>query len=143
MMAHLGPAHAYALRGYKNRGGGVMRRKMASLFVAFMLVASLVLAMGSWVALAEDHAVVTIMTQNMDAGTDLSYIVALLESDPQLGVDLTLAEIQASNIPQRADLLATQIAAAAPQLVALQEATLWRIGPTPETATTVLYDQLD
>jgi endonuclease/exonuclease/phosphatase family metal-dependent hydrolase len=120
-----------------------MRRKMAGLFTAFMLVASLVLAMGGGIALADDHGAVTIMAQNMDAGTDLSYIVALLGSDPQLGVDLTLAEIQASNIPQRADLLATQIAAEAPQIIALQEATLWRIGPTPATATTVLYDQLD
>ena len=43
-MAHLGPAHAYALRGYKNRGGGVMRRKMAGVFTACMLVASVALA---------------------------------------------------------------------------------------------------
>jgi endonuclease/exonuclease/phosphatase family metal-dependent hydrolase len=59
------------------------------------------------------------------------------------GVDLTLAEIQASNIPKRADLLARKIAREQPHMVALQEVTLWRVGQTPETATHVLYDQLE
>jgi endonuclease/exonuclease/phosphatase family metal-dependent hydrolase len=53
-----------------------------------------------------------------------------------------LAEIQASNIPKRADLLARKIAREQPDMLALQEVTLWRVGPTPETATHVLYDQL-
>ncbi len=86
------------------------------------------------------EAVVKIMTQNMDAGTDLGFALAFL-GEPE-GVDLTLAEIQASNIPKRADLLARKIAREQPHMVALQEVTLWRIGPTPETATQVLYDQL-
>ncbi len=79
------------------------------------------------------------MTQNMYAGTSLGFALAL--GAPE-GVDLTLAEIQASNIPQRADLLARKIAREQPHMVALQEVTLWRTGPTPETATHVLYDQL-
>ncbi len=94
----------------------------------------------SLTAVAQNEAGVTIMTQNMDAGTDLGFVVAF--GAPE-GVDLTLAEIQASNIPERAELLAAKIAAEQPHLVALQEATLWRIGPTPETATQTLYDQLE
>jgi endonuclease/exonuclease/phosphatase family metal-dependent hydrolase len=86
-----------------------------------------------------DETPVKIMTQNMYAGTSLGFALAL--GAPE-GVDLTLAEIQESNIPQRADLLARKIAREQPDLVALQEVTLWRIGPTPETATHVLYDQL-
>jgi endonuclease/exonuclease/phosphatase family metal-dependent hydrolase len=86
-----------------------------------------------------NEAVVKIMTQNMYAGTSLGFALAL---GAPTGVDLTLAEIQASNIPQRSDLLARKIAREQPDLVALQEVTLWRIGPTPETATHVLYDQL-
>jgi endonuclease/exonuclease/phosphatase family metal-dependent hydrolase len=86
-----------------------------------------------------DETPVKIMTQNMYAGTSLGFALAL---GPPEGVDLTLAEIQASNIPQRADLLARKIARERPDMVALQEVTLWRVGPTPETATHVLYDQL-
>jgi len=97
----------------------------------------------AWLRGAEDRQAVTIMTQNVDAGSDLSYILGLFGTQPQLGVDLTLAEIQASKIPLRADLLATQIALRKPDILALQEVTLWRVGPTPDTATSVLYDQLE
>ena len=91
-------------------------------------------------AVTQNEADVTIMTQNMDAGTDLGFVVAL--GAPE-GVDLTLAEIQASHIPERADLLAAQIAAEQPDIVALEEVALWSIGPTPETTTQILYDQLE
>lgn len=83
---------------------------------------------------------IRIMTQNMDAGTDLGYVVVL---GAPLGVDLTLAEIQTGLIPQRAALLAQKIAQEQPDIVALEEVTLWRTGLTPETATNVLYDQLE
>jgi endonuclease/exonuclease/phosphatase family metal-dependent hydrolase len=100
----------------------------------------LILSLTVSVAVAKDAAGVRIMTQNMDAGTDLHY--ALLLGAP-LGIDLTLAEIQASQIPERAALLGARIAAELPDLVALEEVTLWRVGPTPETATQILYDQLE
>jgi endonuclease/exonuclease/phosphatase family metal-dependent hydrolase len=103
------------------------------IFFALVLFSSEALPWGS------DEAVVKIMTQNMYAGTSLGFVLAF--GAPE-GVDLTLAEIQASHIPERADLLAAKIAAKRPDMVALQEVTLWRIGPTPETATQVLYDQL-
>ena len=89
----------------------------------------------------QNKADVLIMTQNMDAGTDLGFILA--SGGTAEGVDLTLAEIVASNIPERAGLLAAQIALERPDIVALQEVTLWRFGPTPETATETLYDQLE
>jgi len=104
------------------------------IFFAFVLLSSEALPWGS------GEAVVKIMTQNMYAGTSLGFVLAFLGA-PE-GVDLTLEEIQASHIPERADLLAAKIAAKRPDMVALQEVTLWRTGPTPETATHVLYDQL-
>ncbi len=104
------------------------------IFFALVLFSSGALSRGS------DEAGVTIMTQNMDAGTDLGFVLTFLGT-PQ-GVDLTLAEILASHIPERADLIAVQIAVEKPDMVALQEVALWRTGPTPETATQVLYDQL-
>jgi endonuclease/exonuclease/phosphatase family metal-dependent hydrolase len=87
-----------------------------------------------------NEAVVKIMTQNVYAGTSLGFVVAL-GGAPE-GVDLTSAEIEASDIPQRANLIAAKIAGKRPHIVALQEVALWRTGPTPETATHVLYDQL-
>ncbi len=96
----------------------------------------------------QNEANVSIMTQNMDAGTDLAFVLApLLEVPPpfslEQGVDLTLAEVIASNIPERAALLAAQIAIERPDIIGLQEVTLWRIGPTPEAATEILFDQLE
>jgi len=121
-----------------------MRNKLSAKFgigsllilVAFLLI----LGVTGRATARQNEASVSIMTQNMDAGTDLGFVLAL--GAPE-GVDLTLAEIHASNIPERAALLAAQIALEQPDLVALQEVTLWRVGPTPETATQTLYDQLE
>jgi endonuclease/exonuclease/phosphatase family metal-dependent hydrolase len=114
----------------------MMKKTVMTLGVIFFALVFFSAEVFSW---RSDEAVVKIMTQNMDAGTDLGFALAL--GVPE-GVDLTLAEILASNIPQRADLLARKIAREKPHLLALQEVTLWRTGPTPETATRVLYDQL-
>jgi endonuclease/exonuclease/phosphatase family metal-dependent hydrolase len=114
------------------------------MFRRTVLAVSIFLAGVSMVAARQDESVVKVMTQNVDAGTDLGYVVvALLTSNPVSGVDSTYAEIRASNIPGRMELVAAQIAAQKPHIVGLQEVTLWRTGPSPQTATTVLYDQLD
>jgi len=86
----------------------------------------------------------TVMTQNMDAGTDLTFAILELLGilSPGVGVDLTYQEIVATEIPQRAALLAAKVANKKPDILALQEATLWRTGASVDTATTVLADQL-
>lgn len=117
-----------------------MLRMRKAVIVLGVIIFGLLFSSGAMTAAAQNMLGVTIMTQNMDAGTDLSFVVAL---GAPVGVDLTLAEIQASHLSERADLLAAKVAAEQPHLLALQEATLWRIGPTPETATQVLYDQLE
>jgi endonuclease/exonuclease/phosphatase family metal-dependent hydrolase len=87
-------------------------------------------------------ATVTVMTQNMDAGTDLKLALAYLStSTPALGIDLTYQEILQSNIPGRAAILAQEIAAAKPQIVSLQEVTVWETGSDVEHLTP-LFDQL-
>jgi len=113
-----------------------MIRKLSA-FVCLMLCVT------AWGYTAE-RASVKIMTQNMDAGTDLTFAVGELLGSlpPGLGVELTYQEIQATNIPQRTALLAAKIANEKPDLLALQEATLWRTGASVNTAATVLFDQL-
>lgn len=103
----------------------------------------LMLALTAW-GFAAEPAPVKIMTQNMDAGTDLAFAVGELLGlfPPGVGVDFTYQEILATNIPQRAALLAAKVADKKPDLLALQEATLWRTGASVDTATTVLFDQL-
>jgi endonuclease/exonuclease/phosphatase family metal-dependent hydrolase len=93
---------------------------------------------------AAQPSAVSIMTQNMDAGTDLTYAIAELQGvfPTGIGVELTYQEILASRLPDRAALLAVHIADKKPDLLALQEVTLWRTGPSVDTATSVLFDQL-
>ncbi len=104
-----------------------------------LVIAALLLLESTFCAI---QAQVKIMTQNMDEGTNDSYVLEFADTQLQLGVDLTLAEILASNIPARAAALASRIAVEKPDLLGLQEAALWRVGPTPATANNVLYDQL-
>jgi endonuclease/exonuclease/phosphatase family metal-dependent hydrolase len=109
-----------------------------------VLVLGLFLACLSPILAGQKDASFKVMTQNMDAGTDLGYaLYGLTQQDPRPYIDATLAEVDASNPPARAVALAGEIAAAMPHLVALQEVTLWRTGDTPQTATTVRYDQLE
>jgi endonuclease/exonuclease/phosphatase family metal-dependent hydrolase len=88
---------------------------------------------------------VTVMTRNVDAGTDLGYILAAGdETSFAQGMAATWAELQASKFQQRAALLAAEIGANMPDLIALQEVTLWRTGTIMQPpATNTLYDQLD
>ena len=90
-------------------------------------------------------ATVTVMTRNVDAGTDLGYLFAGTDENSfAQGMAATLAELGASNFQQRAARLAAEIGAAMPDLVALQEVTLWRVGPLMQPpATNIMYDQLD
>jgi endonuclease/exonuclease/phosphatase family metal-dependent hydrolase len=115
--------------------------------IAVLLLLSLAAAGWAEAAKPDANVPVTIMTQNMDDGTDLTYIIAALTGYPGLSVeqavDLTGYELQASAFSLRASLMAAEIAARRPELVALQEAVLWRFGPTPGTATNVLYDNLE
>lgn len=81
-----------------------------------------------------------VMTRNMDAGTDLNLIFYYYPDIPA-GVSATLAEVIASDIPHRAELLAEEIVTRKPDFIGLQEVTIWGMGTCG--ATTVLYDQLE
>lgn len=112
-------------------------------FPCVLLGAVLLLGPGA-AAQTAGKRVVRVMQRNMDAGTDMGYIFSA--TDPvslMKGIAKTYNEAVASNIPQREALLAAEIGKQQPDLVALQEASLWLTGPLNEPpATTVLYDQL-
>jgi endonuclease/exonuclease/phosphatase family metal-dependent hydrolase len=113
-----------------------MIRKLTILFCLLLAVAAS--------GLAAEPTAIKVMTQNMDAGTDLTFAIAELLGilPPGVGVELTYEEVLATDIPGRTALLAARVADAKPDLLALQEVTLWRIGPSVDNATTVLADQL-
>lgn len=98
-------------------------------------------------ALAADNPAVRVMTRNMDAGTDLNLVLGATDAASfAAGAAATLAEVKASSIPQRAARLAEEINEQQPDLIGLQEVTLWRTGSLslqPTGASEVLYDQLD
>lgn len=118
------------------------------MFRKFAILAALTFALAGWAAADAHHerARVEIMTQNMDDGTDQTYVIASLTGQLPIplasAVDLTFAELQASNFEGRAKALAGRIAREKPDLVALQEAALWRFRPAGGKEV-VLYDNLD
>jgi endonuclease/exonuclease/phosphatase family metal-dependent hydrolase len=86
------------------------------------------------------------MTVNMDEATDFGPVVSARSLQQLLtAVSTTYAEVQVSNIPERAAGVAREIGAKQPTIVGLQEVSTWRTGPlgspTP-AATTVVFDQL-
>jgi endonuclease/exonuclease/phosphatase family metal-dependent hydrolase len=116
-----------------------MRRLFVLVSVAFLALLSIFCCSP---AVGAAGTTVTVMTQNMDAGTDLKFALAYLNtSTPTIGIDLTYQEILQTNIPGRAAILAQEIAAIKPDLVSLQEVTLWSTGPDA-TNQSPLFDQL-
>lgn len=114
------------------------------MFRRFSIVVFLVFAVSGWTGAASAGSTIKIMTQNVDQGTGEGYIVAALFGGMSLpdAVDLTYAELHGSHLQERASLIAGQIAAQKPDIVALQEVTLWRVGPDTQHAFTPIYDQL-
>lgn len=101
-----------------------------------------VLAVLAGVGLSSAYAgeAVKVMTRNMDAGTDFGFFIANLQTDPALGVQQTLQEVLKNDFPARAWQLAKEIASTKPDLVGLQEVTVWSL---PTAGGTVTIDQLE
>lgn len=90
---------------------------------------------------AQDRNLV-LMTRNLDDGTDFGPIFAATTGQALVtAVANAFVEVQASNVPERMAAIADEINAAQPDVVGLQEATLWRTG-TSAPATTVAVDAL-
>jgi len=109
----------------------------------WMVAAAVVCAVAP--ARADREGRVTVMTRNMDAGTDLGPVIGATSIPALLAATAaTWVEVVGSGAPERAARIADEIAAAKPDLIALQEVTLWRVGAfLKPPATEVLIDQLD
>jgi endonuclease/exonuclease/phosphatase family metal-dependent hydrolase len=91
---------------------------------------------------------VTVMTRNLYLGTPLQPIFAAPSLPALFGAVATgYAQVEATNFPERAQVLAAEIADERPDLVALQEATLYRTDTPPDgpvtPAETVTLDFLE
>jgi endonuclease/exonuclease/phosphatase family metal-dependent hydrolase len=115
-----------------------LERKTMHRRLSFVLSCTLLLNLAAAsVHAAADKRDVTVMTRNMDAGTDLQWFFAV---DVPTAATLTLAEVIASNYPARAGLLADEIGAEAPDLIGLQEVSL--IQATQPGQPDIVLDQL-
>ena len=123
---------------------GVMMRYKAKRWLAVaIVVAALPLVAGPAPASASTgpRSFLTVMTRNMDEGTDFGYILAAAGHPELLGPAIvkTFCEVVASNVEQRAARIADEIAASQPDMVSLQEVARWRsFVPLPCTGPTVI-----
>jgi endonuclease/exonuclease/phosphatase family metal-dependent hydrolase len=94
----------------------------------------------------------TVFTRNLYLGSDITPLVTIPSPEQVPAAAAAIwANIQASNFPERAKVLAAQIVALAPDIVALQEVTLYRRqtpsdyqpGDAAPNATEVVLDFLD
>lgn len=84
---------------------------------------------------------VTVMTRNLYLGADIIQLAtAPNEASFKTAASGMWKTVQATNFPKRAPALAKEIKAAKPDLVGLQEATVWRTGPAGGTPNKVRYD---
>lgn len=109
-----------------------------------MLVAgALLLGIAAAPAAADGRHALKVMTYNMDAGTDFVYFFApgyTIEA----AAGATIAEVQGNDFAGRAGLVADKIRAEQPDLVSLQEATVWDFISTETGArVSLVADQLD
>jgi endonuclease/exonuclease/phosphatase family metal-dependent hydrolase len=85
---------------------------------------------------------VKVMTYNLFQGTDFTEVLQAQNGSEFLAAaQLTLAQVNASNPPARMRAIAHQIAISNPDLVGLEEVTLWRYGAGPNP-TDLLFDPL-
>jgi len=124
-----------------------MPRKSVVILICFAFVLLLVCPAG-----ATDHSpdrTVTVMTRNLDAGSDFGYVLQAA-SDPSstqvqllLAISNTFQEMVASDIPARAKRIAMELEARQPYLVGLQEVRALRTGTIGGSADTVVVEGLN
>ena len=108
-----------------------------------MAVTVFALLIGAHAGLAEAQSLsngkghLRVMTYNVNEGTDFLEVVAARNlSEFLVAVGQTIAQVRATNPPERMQAVARQIISAAPALVSLQELDQWFTGPFDPTSQT-------
>jgi endonuclease/exonuclease/phosphatase family metal-dependent hydrolase len=125
----------------------VPKRAHSSRIVAALVVAIGALILGAGAGATSRPAArasqITVMTRNLYLGGNLLPLATSPPSQFQSAVSGLLAHVRASDPNARMNLIAQEIARAKPDLVGLQEVSLWRTGPVgSRPATHVVYDFL-
>lgn len=106
-----------------------------------LLRALVIVVLFTWAPAAAEDRHVTVMTRNLYLGADLAPILAASADILPVVVGDTWAAVQASDPEARMAAIADEIARTQPDLVGLQEASLWRTGSiTAPVATDVAFD---
>lgn len=95
-------------------------------------------------AVGAKPAVLTVLTRNLDEGTDFGPLVqAKTAGDFLAAAAAAWKQVEASNIPERASAVAAEIEQTKPDLVSIEEAAIWRTGALLKPpAEHVVYDAL-
>ncbi|WP_290649137.1 endonuclease/exonuclease/phosphatase family protein [Aquisalimonas sp.] len=127
-------------------------KRARALVVGILLAALVAIAIGPAASQGppedgEHERTVTVMTRNLYLGASLSPLFEAETPNELLkAVDEVWRQVLATNFPERAGALADEIADHRPDLVGLQEVTLWRSGPittTEQYVEEVEFDFLD
>jgi endonuclease/exonuclease/phosphatase family metal-dependent hydrolase len=120
-------------------------RALSRAIALFVLFAALFAAVLAPPAGAADPRPVKVMTRNLYLGADLTRSIQAQTIPELLAANAQIfTNVQTTNFPERAKVLAQEIKDADPTLVGLQEVALWRSGSfnNPAPATNVEYDFL-
>jgi endonuclease/exonuclease/phosphatase family metal-dependent hydrolase len=119
-----------------------MKNKLIRIATFCALTLCLVFPVTASPAPTSDRPLVVI-TRNMYLGTDFGPILSAA-SFPEFANAVANAylQVQQSNIPARAAAIAKEIESKSPDLVGLQEVSVWRTGPFGGPANTVTFDAL-
>ncbi len=118
-------------------------RNLAAVAALLLIIAAPAISFAQ--AAPPGHAV-KVMSQNLYLGTDLAPIInAGTEAELLAAVASRFEQVQRTNFPARAELIADKIAREQPDLVGLSECVIWYTGPVDphNPATTVRYDYLE
>ena len=122
-----------------------MRNKSRGVFSLVVAAAVAALVGGVPLTASATSSEPVVMTRNLYLGADLAAAIQApdVTALAQAAADIYL-NVVATDFPQRAEQIATEVQATSPDLIGLQEAAIWRTGTLgdPAPATNIAFDYL-